>query len=89
MNTAGKLILGTFVAMTAMALAAQGQTLAPAGSDRQIGASSTSAAREPSGSPPVFTLGGLPVHVWAPVPPYYNARANRNLAADPLWGPNW
>jgi hypothetical protein len=36
-------------------------------------------------SPPLFRIGGLPVHLWAPVPPPYDSSANRNLAADPVW----
>jgi len=32
----------------------------------------------------LFTNGGLPVGVWAPVPPPYDARADRTGAADPL-----
>jgi hypothetical protein len=35
---------------------------------------------------PLFTIGKLPVGVWAPVEPTYDAGNNRNLAADPVWG---
>jgi hypothetical protein len=35
---------------------------------------------------PLFTIGGVGVHVWAPVPPPYNAEANGDLAARYLWG---
>lgn len=45
---------------------------------------------QPVGPPPaVFSIGGLPVSVWAPVPPHYNALANRNGAANPLIKPDW
>jgi hypothetical protein len=88
MNTAGVLILGTFVAVMATACSGPEQTLASS-TEQQIGASSSSVVREASGSPLLFEIGGLPVHVWAPVQPGYNTEANRNLAADPLWGPNW
>jgi hypothetical protein len=34
---------------------------------------------------PLFSLGNLPVGVWAPVAPPYDATANRNGAANPFW----
>jgi hypothetical protein len=38
-------------------------------------------------SPPaLFWIGNLPVRLWAPVEPSYDDRANRNGAANPLWG---
>jgi hypothetical protein len=89
MNTAGILILGTFVAVMITACSGHEQTLAAAGPKQQIGASSSSVVQEPDGSSPLFKIGRLPVHVWAPVEPGYNTEANGNLAADPLWGPNW
>jgi hypothetical protein len=49
------------------------------------------AVGSPPGEPrssPLFTFGGLNVHVWAPMEPHYNADANRNLAGDPLWHTN-
>jgi hypothetical protein len=33
----------------------------------------------------LFTIGNVPVTVWAPVQPPYNSRANRTGAANPLW----
>lgn len=33
---------------------------------------------------PLFSFLGVPVGVWAPVPPPYNVAANRNLAASPI-----
>jgi hypothetical protein len=35
---------------------------------------------------PLFTIGRVGVHVWAPVPPPYNAEANGDLAARYLSG---
>ena len=35
---------------------------------------------------PLFAIGRVGVHVWAPVPPPYNAEANGDLAARYLWG---
>ena len=34
---------------------------------------------------PLFTIGGMPVQVWAPVAPPYDASTNLNNAADPFW----
>jgi hypothetical protein len=34
---------------------------------------------------PFWTLGGVPVRIWAPVAPPYDAAANRTGAGDPLW----
>jgi len=33
----------------------------------------------------LFTIGNIPVTVWAPVQPPYDSRANRTGAANPLW----
>jgi hypothetical protein len=41
-----------------------------------------SAAPQPR---PLFTISGVPVRLWAPVPPPYSTAANRNFAADPFW----
>jgi hypothetical protein len=35
---------------------------------------------------PLLTIGGLDVRVWAPMEPHYNGEANRDSAAEPLWG---
>jgi hypothetical protein len=37
------------------------------------------------GSQPLFTIGGLGVHVWAPVESPYDSRANSSLAGGPMW----
>jgi hypothetical protein len=34
---------------------------------------------------PLWTIGGLPVAIWAPVPPPYNMQVNRSAAADPFY----
>jgi hypothetical protein len=88
MNTAGALILGVFVSITATSAFGQEQ-LPDDGTNHRLGASTASVAPEPDDgqSRPLFKIGALPVHVHAPVEPPYNAAANRNLAADPLWGP--
>jgi hypothetical protein len=89
MNRAGVMILGGFVAVMSTAASAQTQTQATAETNRQIGASTNPVAHETGESPPLFKIGGLAVRVWTPVERDYNAAADSNLAADPLWGPNW
>ncbi|HQT76784.1 MAG TPA: hypothetical protein PLD10_06990 [Rhodopila sp.] len=42
----------------------------------------------PPGPRPLFTIGNLPVVLWAPIQPPYDSRANRNNAANPLWYDN-
>jgi hypothetical protein len=41
----------------------------------------TTAPQQP---PALLSIGGLPVRVWAPVPPPYDSNWNRNFNADPL-----
>jgi hypothetical protein len=36
-------------------------------------------------SQPLFTIGGVGVHVWAPVESPYDSRANGSLAGGPMW----
>lgn len=37
-------------------------------------------------SRPLFNVGKLEVHIWAPMEPYYDANMNRTAAANPIWG---
>jgi hypothetical protein len=37
-------------------------------------------------SRPLFTLGKLEVHLWAPVEASYDAHMNHTAAANPMWG---
>jgi hypothetical protein len=51
-----------------------------------VGPAADGSARDEPRSRPLFTLGGLDVRVWAPVEPHYNGDANRDPAAESLWG---
>jgi hypothetical protein len=51
------------------------------------GAAAEGSTRDEPRSPPLFTIGGLDVRVWAPVQPHYNGENNRDPAAEALWGP--
>ncbi len=48
---------------------------------------STNPDQSVSQSRPLFTIGRLPVTVWAPVEQFYDARMNRTAAANPIWEP--
>jgi hypothetical protein len=37
-------------------------------------------------TPPLFSIGGIQVRVWAPVAPPYNAEADGEFAARDIWG---
>jgi hypothetical protein len=37
-------------------------------------------------TPPLFTIGGVHVRLWAPVAPSYNAQTDGDLAARDVWG---
>ena len=51
-----------------------------------VGPAADGSGRDEPRSPPLFTLGGVDVRVWAPVEPHYSGDANRDPAAEPLWG---
>ncbi|HEY0182534.1 MAG TPA: hypothetical protein VGC09_06960 [Rhodopila sp.] len=87
MKMIGAVALGAVALMAATAATAQAQN--PQVPD------STLFSRAPAAPPaslqaqsqprPLFTIGGLEVHLWAPVESPYNANMNRNQAANPLW----
>jgi hypothetical protein len=90
----GKLVLLSAVAMMTMTVAAYAQSRTPAPMPPpSLGASQTTVApyvpRSPELGPdqthPLFSIGRLPVLIWTPVEQAYNARMNRNAAANPLW----
>jgi hypothetical protein len=89
MSKLGALIFGTLVATVTTSAFADDQVPANSSINHPFVASITAGVSEPSNgqSRPLFKIGGLSVRADAPVEPPYNAAANRNLAADPLWGP--
>ena len=50
-----------------------------------VGSAADGSARDEPRSPPLFTLGGLKVRVWAPVEPSYNGDADHDPAGEVLW----
>jgi hypothetical protein len=93
MKTVSALIFGTLVAVVSTSAFGQGQ-IPDANTNpwfQASNAANASVVPEPSNpqSLPLFHIGKLPVRVYAPVPPPYNAAANRNFAANPVWGPEF
>lgn len=70
------------------ATAAYAQTPGPGPADGPLGVGGRTVTvgpqQTPSQATPLFRIGNLPVGIWAPVPPPYDAMANRNGAANPL-----
>ena len=84
MRTTGGVIL-VALAM-ALATAAEAQPPAVTGTERTAPMLPNQASPEVSRSPPaLFRIGPLPVRMWAPVEPSYDATANRAPAENPWW----
>jgi hypothetical protein len=88
MNRTIAVALGGFVVLAASAAYGQERRspVVEAGHLFTAGPSADSSARDEPRSPSLFTIGGLDVHVWAPVEPHYNGAANRDPAAQSFWG---
>ncbi len=84
MNTMRAVLIGF---LTLMATTAFAQVPGPASTDRVSALAGESVmvgplvgAHHPT---PLFIIDGVAVEIWAPVPPPYDATANRNRAANP------
>jgi hypothetical protein len=88
MNTIGASFIRTFV-VTLVTTVAVGSRSPESVGTGQATVGTVSVGSEASGRQPrkLFTIGGLGVGLWAPVEAPYNAKMDRNLAADPLWTP--
>jgi hypothetical protein len=51
-----------------------------------LGSTAAGSPRSETQSAPQFTIGGVGVHVWAPLEQHYNSGANRDPAGEPPWG---
>ena len=54
----------------------------PAGFGGEVG--TLGPLQAPTQPRPLFSILGLPIGIWAPVPAPYNVAANRNLASRPI-----
>ena len=86
MKTIGGLIVGAAVLLAAAGAYAQGPGPATGGTVEAPMAQPQAPATINRSGPPLFWIGNLPVRLWAPVQPSYDQNANRNGAANPLWG---
>jgi hypothetical protein len=95
MNMAGMWALGLFVAISTGSTYAQIPSPGDAGTtnDSFSGAVTGQAAAVPEPNAKrlhrLFTIGGIPAYVYAPVEPPYSSEMNRSLAADPIWEPGF
>jgi hypothetical protein len=82
---AARLVLFVLIGMSA-AGAATAQQHQPAGRPLGFGGQigTLGPAQAPSQPRPLFSIFGVPVAIWAPLPAPYNVAANRNLAARPI-----
>jgi hypothetical protein len=88
MNPIMTFAFGSLALLAASGAYAQQRNSPAAGASYVFGAGPTSGGSpDAPGSSPLFTIGGVGVHVWAPVEPHYNGEANRDPAAESLWGP--
>ena len=84
MRTTGGAILVALGMVLATAAAAQPPTVS--GTERTEPMLPNEAPSQVSKSPPaLFSIGPLPVRMWAPVQPSYDATANRAPAENPWW----
>jgi hypothetical protein len=79
-------LIGMFAASAAIAqqqpAVGTGPAGGPLGFGGQIG--TVGPSQIPSQPRPLFSILGVPVAIWAPVPAPYNVAANRNLASRPI-----
>lgn len=87
MNRIGGTILGASALVIVTAASVQAQTAEAPGLRQTSNADSVTLPVEKSRpqQSPLVVAGQVGVYLWAPVEPAYNAKADRNLAADPLW----
>jgi hypothetical protein len=89
MNGIGAIALGASVLMVATVTSGRARSPEVPGASQATPAQPIPAGNKSSvpQSTPLFTIGGVVgVYLWAPVEPAYDANANRDLAANPLWG---
>jgi len=80
--------IGVIVVALAVALATAAEAQPPvvSGTERTEPLLPSQAAPQVSKSPPaLFSIGPVPVRMWAPVQPSYDASANRAPAENPWW----
>jgi hypothetical protein len=79
-------LIGTMAAGTVSAQQQQSAGVATVGGPPGFGGAigTMGPQQAPSVPTPLFHIFGVPIGIWAPVPPPYNVAANRNLASRPI-----
>jgi hypothetical protein len=87
MNTVGVVVLGASALMLATLPFARAENPKVLNTRQTVATQSLGGNAEGTvpQSHPLFTVGGVEVHLWTPVAPPYDSHANRNFAANPLW----
>ena len=87
MKTIGAVVLGASVMMLATVASVRAQNPDwDASQSRQTNSVEGSLEGSAPQSQPLFTIGGVGVHVWTPVGSPYDSHANTNLATGALFG---
>lgn len=79
---AGMIATGAATAQQQQPAVGAGPAGGPFGFGGEIG--TVGPRQAPSQPRPLFSIFGVPVAIWTPVPAPYNVAANRNLAARPI-----
>jgi hypothetical protein len=85
MTRIGTVFLGALPLLLATAAYAQAPAPQLGGTVQTPGLVPEETAPADNGRQPLFSIGNLPVSVWAPVELPYNTLADRNAAANPIW----
>jgi hypothetical protein len=85
MTKVGAMLLGALPLLLATAAYAQGPAPQAGGTVQTPALVPGEVAPPNNGPQPLFSIGNVPVSVWAPTEPTYNTQANRSAADNPLW----
>lgn len=85
MTRIGVVFLGALPLLLATAAYAQAPTPQAGGTVQTPALVPGEVAPPNNGPEPLFSIGNLPVSVWAPTELPYNTQANRSAADNPLW----
>jgi hypothetical protein len=78
-------VLGAMALTVGTAASAETPTLPSTGQTTAAPSLLENSQRSEQQSRPLFTIGGVEVHLWAPVEQPYDSHMNRTAAANPMW----
>jgi hypothetical protein len=85
MTKVGAMLLGALPLLLATAAYAQAPGSQVGGTVQTYPYVPSETAPPNNGREPLFSIGNVPVSVWAPTEPTYNTQADRSAADNPLW----